>query len=395
MSAFRRQRSAGFTLVELLVVMGILSGFLLMLVRLVDGGLSIFGEGELGQALADRASRAQHVITRELGALRGAASGRDREVVDDRFVLQELPIGLPPRPERGASRVQVLRGSVRLLADRELSLIEAYLAAQVMRDEPGLAPEAAAQKVARLQQGHPLRGLGNVLLVPWRQEGADEAFLELRAAWLLPGQLVPSGPDDFVDPFRVPVPGLTELPGLLVYRITTPILQELLHVEFRCWAQSTRSWDDGGGALPNWDSARGGWLVDEQSGGEFALDRGAASADVPYDDVHPHGILVRCVVAQPASFAAEGLLAQPANADDDVLVLLAGDRFPGPVTGGFVKLRGEWLSYGERDGDVLRGVRRGQRRTKALDHPAGTRVHVGRTVEFVVPIAHQKDDWNG
>ena len=50
--------AAGFTLIELLVVMGILTGFLLMLAQLVDGGLRMFGEGELGQALADRASAA-------------------------------------------------------------------------------------------------------------------------------------------------------------------------------------------------------------------------------------------------------------------------------------------------------------------------------------------------
>ena len=68
---------------------------------------------------------------------------------------------------------------------------------------------------------------------------------------------------------------------------------------------------------------------------------------------------------------------------------------PGAPDGGWVKLDGAWLRYAERDGDVLRGLRRGQRGTKAIEHAAGTRVHVGRTVEFVVPILHAKDDWNG
>ena len=49
---------AGFTLIELVVVMGILAGFLVMLVQLVDTGLRMFGEGELGQQFADRTSRA-------------------------------------------------------------------------------------------------------------------------------------------------------------------------------------------------------------------------------------------------------------------------------------------------------------------------------------------------
>lgn len=390
-----RQRSAGFTLIELLVVMGILSGFLVMLVRLVDGGLSIFGAGELGQALADRASNARQVIARELGALRGMPTARDQELVDDRLVLQSLPIGLPARPERGASRAQVLRGAVRLDPVRERALLEPYLLAEILRDEPSLSPEAAAQQARVLAQRRPLRGLGNLLLLPWRQEGADEALLELRVGWFLPEQVVPVGPDRFIDPFAVPLPGSPDLPSLVVHAITTPLLGDLLHVEFLCWAQTTRSWDDGGGALRVWDSARGGWLVDEASGGAFPFDRGPASAADPRDDIHPQAILVRVVVAQPAGFAAEGLLAAPAAADETTLVLLNGDRFPGPVNGGFVKVRGEWMSYAERDGDLLRGVRRGQRHTKALDHAPGARVHVGRTVEFVVPVLHAKEDWNG
>jgi prepilin-type N-terminal cleavage/methylation domain-containing protein len=48
----------GFTLIELVVVMGILSGFLVMLVQLVGIGLRLFSDGELGQALADRSRAA-------------------------------------------------------------------------------------------------------------------------------------------------------------------------------------------------------------------------------------------------------------------------------------------------------------------------------------------------
>ena len=64
MNVSLRRHAAGFTLIELLVVMGILTGFLLMLAQLVDGGLRLFGEGELGQALADRTSAAQYTFTR-------------------------------------------------------------------------------------------------------------------------------------------------------------------------------------------------------------------------------------------------------------------------------------------------------------------------------------------
>jgi prepilin-type N-terminal cleavage/methylation domain-containing protein len=401
----RRGPMRGFTLIELLVVMGLLSGFLLMLVQLVDSGVRMFGEGELGQALADRSSRAQRVIQAELTQLYGNATGRDADRCGDRLVLQQLPIGLPTQPERGASLVQVLRAAVHLAPDRELALVETMLLARVLAATPTLDDATAQKQVAQLRQNEPLRGLGQLLLVPWRQEGPDDALLELRAGWLLPGQLIPIGPDRLVDPFVVPVPGSPDLPGMAVYRMTLPILQDLLHVEFQAWGQRSRAWGDGnlaaagaevfaGKALPVWDSARGGWLVDMASGGVFPFDRGAPSAADPRDDVHPDALLVRCVVAQPADYAPEGLLAAPLEAADTTLRLYDGDRFPGRDSG-YLKIRGEWIGYSERQGDRLLGLRRGQRLTKPLDHPAGSRVHVGRSVEFVVPMPHGKDDWNG
>ncbi|MBM3962880.1 MAG: prepilin-type N-terminal cleavage/methylation domain-containing protein [Planctomycetes bacterium] len=396
-----RRRAAGFTLIELLVVMGILTGFLLMLAQLVDGGLRLFGEGELGQALADRASTAQRRVTAELSLLRGAGSQRDAAQVVDRLVVQELPLGLPQRPERGISKAQVLRGAVRLPPDRELPLLDAKIAVELLRDDPKLTGEELDKRIRAERQGMPLRGHGNLLLLPWRQEGSDEALLELRAAWLLPGQFVPVGSDRFVDPFDVPLPGSPDLPGLAVWTLTQPLVGDLLHVEFQLWAQNTRQWvgDDGrtggGVALRCWDSARGGWLVDAAAGGAFPLDRGPSSAADARDDVHPHALLCRIVVAQPAEYAPEGLLAVDLAVDDTVLRLYDGDRFPGPAGGGWVKIRTEWIAYAERSGDELRGLRRGLRNTSAKDHAAGARVHVGRNVEFVVPVLHAKDDWNG
>ena len=413
MTVHSQANQRGFTLIELLIVMGILSGFLLMLVQLVDGGLRMFRDGETSQVLADRASRAQRVITSELSQMRGSTTARDREQVLDRLVVQMLPIGLPPAAERGATRTQVLRAAVRLPADRELQIVDTLLVGQVLAEDPGMAPEMVAEEVAKRRITEPLRGVGNMIMWSARQEGDDDALVELRAGWFLPGQGFPSGPDQFSDPFKAVVPGGEDLPGMLLREITTPILKDLLHVEFAFWSQRTTSWGDESGPLHAmtsrgssdaqdltkplaiWDSARGGWLVDTFSGGEFAFDLGPMSEDDGSDDIHPHAVMVRCVVAQPSDATPEGLLSGFLGSDDQTLRLYDGTTFPGSRDGGFVKIGGEWLRYGEVDGDRLMGLRRGQRGTKATAHDAGSQVHVGRTIEFVVPILHAKDDWNG
>ena len=414
MNSQPHNRENGFTLIELLIVMGILSGFLLMLVQLVDGGLRMFRDGETSQMLADRASRAQRVLTNELSRLRGSTTARDREQVLDRLVVQMLPVGLPPAAEPRASRVQVLRGAVRLPPDRELQIIDTLLVGQILAEDPATTPEMLKEEVAKRRMSEPLRGVGNVILFSARQAAEDDdALVELRAGWFLPGQKFPAGPSRFVDPFAEVVPGSSELPGMLLREITTPILTDLLHLEFGLWSQRTTSWGDEAGPLQAmrssgssdsldltkplaiWDSARGGWLVDEFSGGEFPFDLGPLSENDGSDDIHPHAIMVRCVVAQPADAAPEGVLAGFVGSGDQSLTLYDGSVFPGSRDGGFVKVGGEWMRYGQVDGDRLIGLRRGQRGTKAIDHDPGSRVHVGRTIEFVVPILHAKDDWNG
>jgi len=401
MNARSAARQSGFTILELVVVMGILSGFLVMLVQLVDSGLRLFQDGESSQLLADRASRAQRLLTAELEQLRGSETGRDSDVVEDRLLVQRLPIGIPERPEAEATLVQVVRAAIHLSPERETVLRDLLLRGRILAERPDAPPAWVEEELVRRRDGEPLRGLGNLLLLPWRQDGADDAMLEVRAGWFLPGQTLQVPGDRLIDPFSVIVPGSADLPSMIVHGSTTPILRDLLHVEFAFWSQRTTTWGTGDGTTTTtgperiWDSARGGWLIDGYSGGEWSLDRGTASLRDPVDDIQPHAILVRCVVAQPADLAAEGLLADEIAAADTRLTLLSGDRFPGSNTGGFVKIRGEWLRYDEREGDVLRGLTRGARSTKALDHPAGTRVHVGRTVEFVIPIAHAKDDWRG
>ena len=66
-----RQPTAGFTLLELVVVMGLLAGFCVMLVQLLATGVRMFDEGEDGQALADRAGDASRLVRQQWAELLG------------------------------------------------------------------------------------------------------------------------------------------------------------------------------------------------------------------------------------------------------------------------------------------------------------------------------------
>jgi hypothetical protein len=137
--------------------------------------------------------------------------------------------------------VQVLRGSVHLPPDRELALLEAKLTADILRENPTSSPSARALLVAR-QQTEPLRGLGNLLLVPWRQADADDAMLELRAAWFLPGQRIDRSNATVRSTRSKCSCRAPELPSTVVFAHTEPLLKDLLHVEFAFWSQRTQGW---------------------------------------------------------------------------------------------------------------------------------------------------------
>ena len=391
------QRQGGFTLLELVVVMGILSGFLMLLVQFLDSGVQLFDEGETGQALADRAESARTSIDRELRSLRGPGLDIENGKPNDRLLAQMLPLGLPARSTPADPRGLVLRAAVHLSPMHEERIRhDAMLLKAITELGPKATPQEISARAVELEQKTPLRGLGRLLLLPWPKT-EDRALLELRVARFLPDQLVQVGDDKVVDPLEVMVPGGPEWPALVLHASTDVLVDDVLHFELKFWSQNTANWDDNGGKGPErvWDSARAGWLSDTAVPPVFSLDRGPQSLENPTDDVHPHAIRVTVVVARDERQTPEGLLARSLESDGQSLMLLNGERFPGATDGGYVKVEGEWIRYAERRGDELTVVQRGQRGTRPASHDSGSRCRVGRTVEFTVPVAHAKDDWNG
>lgn len=388
--------TGGFTLLELIVVMGILTGFLVMLVQFVDSGVTLFQRGESGQNLADRATAASRAVREVLQQVRGPSLQLQAEGRPPRLLVQWLPFGLVPAAKATDPHVQFLRASAQLDAATEVQLRRQQLVERVRTELGDVAAEAIAARVGELLATTPLVGHGGLWLFPWPQaDDAGGSYLQLRVGRFLPDQLIHLDDDRAVDPMTLPVPGSAELPSPLVQLHSRVLVEDLLYFELRFWSQYTDSWDErSGGSELVWDSARAGWLGDGD-GPHFRLDRGPASLLDATDDVFPHAVHVLLVVGQDPRLAADGLLARDLALDDQALQLVNVDRFDGPADGGYVKVGPEWIHYDRVDGDELRGLQRGCRGSTAGVRPQGTGVRLGRTVEFTLPLLYGKDDWNG
>ena len=66
-----RGAAAGFTILELTVVLGLLAAFMVFLIQLMTTGVELFDEGEEGQELSDLANTAGGAVRETMADLAG------------------------------------------------------------------------------------------------------------------------------------------------------------------------------------------------------------------------------------------------------------------------------------------------------------------------------------
>ncbi len=379
-------KSAGFTLLELVVVMGILSGFLLMLVQILGSGVSIFQEGERGQNMADRRAVASRAVAIAIDAMIGPTLGRyESQEPDLRLRLDWAPLGLDPAAGDQTSRIQVLRASVALSENQEAAILREELQASAEDIASGAGEEAVLEKLSQLVEQFPRVGRGEMLLFPWPLS-SDGVFMELRRALFLP--------DDELNELALRDLGSEELPMEDLLPLTDIVVDSLLHFEVLCWSQRSRSWENepgSGGPEYVWDSARAGdLLVSEAPRERFSLDLGPESRLDPRDDVFPRWVRIIMVLDDPKAQASGTVLIEPLSPTSDTALL---DRAENIDAGGagMVKIGPEWVAYREIRGRRLIGMERGQRGTTAVDHALGSRVRRGLQVVIDRALQHGRD----
>lgn len=397
------RRQSGFTLLELVVVMGLLTIFAAFLIQLMSTSVGLFQQGERGQDLSDRADAAARALEQPIQDMLGP-SGLDAASHEPtaRMLVQWVAAvgsgsGSGTVAAAAVPRVQALRALVRVDDRTEERLLRPALMEEAKASAAGKTQAAIEERLAELVAEAPRAGRAAMLLVARPAGDPEGAFFSVRRLLQLPGQRIAVDRRRDVDLMQVAEVGSADLPWPVVDQASESIAEDVIHIEFALWSQFTRGWDQrigDGGPEFCWDSARAGLFGESQDPREmFGLDVGPASLTDLTDDVYPRWVKITFVVAAP--IGSEAILAGDLRAGDRNVDVIDEARLPDPKDSPFVKIGREWVRVGALVGPSLRGLLRGQRGTKAIDHRAGTRVRVGRSVELFVRVAHGRDCWNG
>lgn len=355
MSARTHTGRAGFTLVELLLAVGLFSILIVALLRLVDTSLTIWGRTDESRELSEMGGAVMDMLAADVHALEGGKRGdllADWRLFDlDRDGVEGAPVQrLRLVRQLGAAELQ------RLNEGAALETFERGLAEVGWALLPGTGDTPDERAIGTLVRGNRLLGDADTL-----------SFFD-------PGFFGPSGK---------PVPGS-------LYEITGGVLW------FNAWFASQTSilhegWKLGDGlahCAASWDAWNHARPDTERS--VFNLPPGGMpqAKDVP---LLPRRIRLELEFERPRDLRFRTRLASAANVEDSTLLVRDGRRLP--AAGGMILVGDEWmevLSVGENRVAVTRA----RRATRATTHPAEALVHHGWRVVREIPVDMTREDWD-
>ena len=183
---------AGFTIIEITIVMGLLSVFMVFLLQIVFTTTDVFESGQRGQELSTRALAVRRPAEEALGSMIGPTRESKTLASDARLLVQWAPIGFVDDEQSTANgRTQVLRATVRVDQQREKTLLqESFKTAAVEALGAGADPEELVEMISQLVRKKGFKGRGEMLLLAWPEGDQEGAYLDLRCGYGLPGSLL-------------------------------------------------------------------------------------------------------------------------------------------------------------------------------------------------------------
>jgi len=348
-------KTRGFTLIEVVLALGLLSILFLALVRLLDTSLSIWGRTEASRELFEIGGAVMDLVDEDLVGLETAKRG---DFVGDwaAFDIDSNQIaGLYwPRLRfvKQASAAQLARLQDRTTADpHRRDLVEVCWAL--------LPPRGASDDQ---------RALG----ILWRGERrvADQDSLSFFD-------------ERFFGEGGRPVPGaLEEVTGgilwfEILYAAQTTSLSKGWNVGVQIPDAAT-SWDA-------WNRDRPDAELTDWNARHLGMPR---AKDVP---LMPRRVRVSMELERPSELKRRTRLTRLFTNEETTMVVGDGSRLPEP--GSMLLVDEEWMLLRSVNGSRA-SVQRGRRGTRPTAHKPGTMVHHGSRVVREIPIAGLREDWD-
>ena len=362
--------TAGLTLLELLLALGIFAVLVLAVFQILDRSLSLWRRAETRRGLLAQASTFSELLARDGAGLEGGARGdllaewvafdTDGDGVDDskwprlRFVRQASGADVLRLPRAEEEPREAVEG-VTALPRAESGLTEVVWL---------LVPASLTDPTARTE--------GTL----WRGE---RQLSDARTKSFL-------APDFFGSSNRPPAGALEEVGGGVLwlgclFATQTSIVHEQweLASDPACLECAATSWDA-------WNRERPDRQVHAWN------EPGAGMPKARGRPLLPRRVRFEMELERPIDRLRRTTLAQPLEIGESAIVVDDPDRIP-REEGAFVLVGTEWMQVLSVSGPSV-GVKRGQRGTKATSHKAGAMVHYGLRLVREIPIATYREDWN-
>jgi type II secretory pathway pseudopilin PulG len=381
----RLRRSAGFTLLELLVATGVLTVLGTAVVVILRGGIKTWRRGETRRESFEVAQAVLGQLQDDLGA-----ATIDPDTSFGGRTVEAVFFG--DRDASGRSFVTL----VRTIRGESESTITGNAGSAIGGD----ARIDYRDDMKKAIDGR-LRATGGLMEIAYTmgERGTPDEEVLFR------GIRTPIGgrTSFFAVPqfFHAPLPGMpapkeTPPEGVALLRaFASHVLYfELLYATpySTTWALDVPPRKDGGasGPLTYWDSTRSMPPAGEPDPKIFGTYVDKSSAADPRDDILPPRVKVTLVVREGEAAESSTMLLQELNPTATSFVVAEPDRVPKP---GFVFLDEEWIEVDDATGARVHVKARGARSTQPAAHRSGAEVVVGRTFEAVVPLAAAREDW--
>lgn len=365
----RMRTQGGFTVIELLVSMALLTGLGALLLQLVRGSFDLYEKGDQRGELYATAVPVLQLLEDDLTAIHGGPEGRLLLIAQTGPGGSEGLLLRLLRTAPGGERHHPVLRPAGTRPDANASYTGS---------DPG--PKDRGQLA-------PPSGLVEVAYALLQEERDPQGVLTLYR-----GTRAPALEGDTF--FKEDVDGLDTA---WVRKNLAPVSTGILGLWILCEAQSTEDWGEedvmeGKGAshlaFRNWDSTRG--MLDRE---QFPLAVGPASRDDPRDDVFPRRVRVIMQVAR--GLKPEAVLRRSLIPESQALDLNTTKLFPPTDDGNlYAKVGGEFMRIERHEGSsaVVTRHRRGTS-SKATVHRAGTQVFLGRTFRKTLRIPASRSYW--